>query len=512
MAIESAYNGPFAFFKKHFNGDYSLGRSYWVNTFLISLFAPLLGVLILPLLGENAPARYASTAVLLLTVLGVAAWVWAVSGTWASANKHVSRGGRQFWASAAKVMIVLGIFKTIGDIGNASSSLAEHWKVALGAQLGPPTQMQIRADGKSLLLKGGINDGTAEELSKALQLAPTVTTVVLSSQGGWVAQGNRVGKVIADRKLNTYVEQECTSACTIAFLAGVERAAEPNARVGFHSFRTVGADSSTASTELALVQETYRTAGMSPAFITKIAATPHDKMWYPTHEELLAEGILTRTTMGGETATMATLATTRETLNAEFKKVPAFSALAERYPQEFDRVVDKAWEQIQARRPDGEVTAAARAQIGKISEKLLPIVADTTLLDFNLLIAAQADALSKKSPEACVELVFPSGKPMNMAALLPKDLATRELELMTEMIRTSDPRNARRAPKQEAEQAIQRVLSQLTSEQIQMLVSEQQRSASHEGACKAVIAYLRALNSIPEKDRARTLRSIYSDS
>lgn len=512
MTNQIAYNGPFAFLKKHFNGDYSLGRSYWVNTFLISLFSPLLGILILPLLGENAPARYASAAVLILTTLGVVACVWAVSGTWASANKHVSRGGKQFWASAAKAMIVLGIFKTIGDIGNAGSSFVEHWNVALGAQLGPPTQMQIRADGKSLLLKGGINDGTAEELSKALQLAPTVTTVVLSSQGGWVAQGSRVGKVIADRKLNTYVEHECTSACTVAFLAGVQRVAEPDARIGFHSFRTIGADSSTASAELALVQETYKASGISPSFIAKIAATPHDKTWYPTHEELLAEGILTRTTMGGETATVSTLVTKRETLAAEFKKVPAFSALADKYPQEFDRVVDKAWEHVQARRPDGEVTAAARAQIGKIAAKLLPVVADSTLLDFNRLIGAQAEALSKKSPEACVELVFPSGKTMNTAALLPHNLALRELDLMAEMIRTSDPSNARRAPKQEAEQAIQRVLSQLTSEQIQMLVSEQQRTASHEGACKAVIAYLRALNSIPEKDRARTLRSIYSDS
>ena len=74
MPGEQTYQGPFAFFRKHLNGDYSLGRSYWVNTLLITLFAPLLGVLVLPLLSENAPARYASAAVLLLTSLGVAAW------------------------------------------------------------------------------------------------------------------------------------------------------------------------------------------------------------------------------------------------------------------------------------------------------------------------------------------------------------------------------------------------------------------------------------------------------
>jgi hypothetical protein len=34
MKVERTYFGPFAFFSRHFNGDYSLGRSYWVNTLL----------------------------------------------------------------------------------------------------------------------------------------------------------------------------------------------------------------------------------------------------------------------------------------------------------------------------------------------------------------------------------------------------------------------------------------------------------------------------------------------
>lgn len=32
----------------------------------------------------------------------------------------------------------------------------------------------------------------------------------------------------------------------------------------------------------------------------------HDKAWYPSHDELLAEGVFTRASLGGETATLAT--------------------------------------------------------------------------------------------------------------------------------------------------------------------------------------------------------------
>ena len=65
------YAGPFAFFRRHYNGDYSLGRSYWVNTLLVSLFAPAIGIILLPWLTEEFPARYGSIGVLLLTIFGV---------------------------------------------------------------------------------------------------------------------------------------------------------------------------------------------------------------------------------------------------------------------------------------------------------------------------------------------------------------------------------------------------------------------------------------------------------
>lgn len=505
------YKGPLAFFRRHYNGDYSLGRSYWVNTFLIQFFAPLLGILLLPWLGENFPARYGSVGVLLLTALGILAWAWAISGTWASANKHVARGGKQAWASATKVMIVLGVLRMIGEIGGMTGPFGEHWKVATGWQLGPDVTFQVRADGKSLLLKGGINDGTAESLSKALELAPSVTTVVLQSAGGWIRQGNMIAKVISERGLSTYVEQECSSACTIAFLAGKERAGEPNARIGFHSFKSIGADGFSANAiDASTAQETYRRAGLSPAFIAKVVATSHDKMWYPPHDELLAAGVFTRLSLGGETATLAISMPTREKLSVEFAKVPAFGSLAEKYPREFDVIVEKAWIQVQARRSDGEVMAAAQAQLGELITKLLPLATDTTLLDFTLLMAAQAAAMGERSPEACVELIFPTGKSINMVALMPPKLATRELELINKMIRTSDTRNAKRFPKAETDKIVQRVLARLSPAQIEFLVSDQLRANSPREACEAVVAYLTALNTIPENDRARSIRAIYS--
>jgi hypothetical protein len=183
------YAGPLAFFKRHYNGDYSLARSYWVNNTLVSWFAPLLGLLLLPWLVENFAARYASMGVLLITTLGVLAWFWAVSGTWASASKHVKRGGAGFWANAAKVMIVLGCVKTFGDMAKMTPVLMEHIQVASGHQLGPTVTLEVLADGKSIRLSGGINDGAAAVLVGNLASASRLGARPLATVRGSMAFG-----------------------------------------------------------------------------------------------------------------------------------------------------------------------------------------------------------------------------------------------------------------------------------------------------------------------------------
>jgi len=329
--IENAnYQGPLAFFRKHLNGDYSLGRSYWVNTFLVLLFAPALGLILAPLL-QDLPARYSSAAVLALTVLGLLAWVWAISGTWASANKHVQRGGKGGWASAAKVIIVLGIFRTVVDVGNMSESFDEHWRVALGDQPGPQYTIEVSGDGKSVVFEGGINDGAAEALTRALDMAPAVNTVVFNSMGGWVREGNLVANIISQRDLSTYVEGECTSACTIAFLAGRDRVVGPNAHVGFHQFKSVGEPGGDEGDQT-MARAVYERAGVSREFINRIVATPSEQVWYPAHNELLAENVITREITDGETKSLATRLRTRDAVNEDIESglIQGFKQAAEK--------------------------------------------------------------------------------------------------------------------------------------------------------------------------------------
>ena len=212
-------------------------------------------------------------------------------GTWISATKHTAAGGK--WGGAAKGMIILGILRVAGQVANDSGRLGEHWATLLGKQAGPQYAIHLGGDGKSLNITGGMNDGAADALTEALNLAPGVRTVSFDSGGGWIREGRLVAAVISERNLATHVDGECSSACTLAFLAGRERTVGPQGRIGFHQVRSIGRSDDERALDVTQTQSIYRSAGLPSDFVNKVTTTPPDKMWYPTLAELRAANVIT---------------------------------------------------------------------------------------------------------------------------------------------------------------------------------------------------------------------------
>ena len=285
------HRGPFGFLRRHWNGEYSLARSYWANTFLIALVAPGMGLLLFPLVADR-PARFSAAVVLLVTALGYASWFWSVRGTWISATKQTAAG--RGWGRVARVMIVLGALRIAGELRNEGGALAEQFAILLGKQLGPQYRIRPGRDAETIRVAGGMNDGAADALAAALERAPGVKTVIFDSGGGWVREGRLVAAVISGRGLQTHVDGECSSACTLAFLAGKERTLGPHGRLGFHQVRSIGRSDLGRLLDIGRTRETYQSAGLPPDFVERVAATPSEKIWYPTVAELRAARVITR--------------------------------------------------------------------------------------------------------------------------------------------------------------------------------------------------------------------------
>ncbi|RZI81869.1 MAG: hypothetical protein EOP38_17780 [Rubrivivax sp.] len=293
--------GP-GFFIKHLRGDYGLARAYWLHSVAFAWLLMYLAHLAFQHVGQMGPARYLSMAVLAFQPLALLVWTWSTVGTFMSAFKQVFGGhGSRFWAVVAIVSLSLGCIGMIRKLATMGPVMTAHWQVALGEQPGDAFTLEFRQDHRELVFTGGVNEGAAQALDKAImsQLG-TVNTLVLDSPGGWIGEGRRMAEVVRAHNLNTRVEKACMSSCTLVLLAGHERTAATEAQIGFHQARAIGEDrvAPTRGGRAGLARREeralYTKAGVTESFARRIVAVPFAQIWVPSHEELLKAQVLTR--------------------------------------------------------------------------------------------------------------------------------------------------------------------------------------------------------------------------
>jgi hypothetical protein len=149
--------------------------------------------------------------------------------------------------------------------------------LVFGAFAQPASAIEISKHAKdsaevnAILVKGVINQGDTFELQAYIASLPKKPHIVifLSSPGGNLAEGMKLGRFFYDRKIETAIETKtfCASACALAFLGGRDDSGKPlrtkaaNSGLGFHSFtREFDKDKSYTAEDLkVVVQRTQST-------------------------------------------------------------------------------------------------------------------------------------------------------------------------------------------------------------------------------------------------------------
>ncbi len=151
-------------------------------------------------------------------------------------------------------------------------------------------------DGTILRLNGTITFGLTRRAGELVETMPRLRTVVLTSHGGHIYEARGFAGVIRARSLATRAEGECSSACTLVFIAGAQRSLAPDARLGFHQY-ALEFDDGVLNVDPRKEQEKdirfFRQQGVSETFLTRIFERPSSELWYPTLEDLRAGGVLT---------------------------------------------------------------------------------------------------------------------------------------------------------------------------------------------------------------------------
>jgi hypothetical protein len=275
---------------RHWRGELSLPVSYWLNGILAAI-AISSSAFLFAALAEGAKLKAGAAMALGLTGFLIATSIvvaWQMVGIWRSATRHAAKG-KIFWAGAAKVMVLLGVARSVFGLGGTFVPLiADHIQIAMGDEQIGENYFRLLRNGTELEFVGGLKTGTAKEFERMLEAASQVRVVRLNSYGGRIAEADAMADAVRKRQLITYVSEHCESACTHIFLAGPQRWLGQKGKLGFHQPSIAGLDKEAIADVIKEEGRTLRSLGLPSEFVTKALATPSDQMWWPTHEELLA--------------------------------------------------------------------------------------------------------------------------------------------------------------------------------------------------------------------------------
>jgi hypothetical protein len=146
---------------------------------------------------------------------------------------------------------------------------------------------------------------------------PEVDSVIVSGGGGSTSAAYDIANKISEFGLSTTARNNCSSACTIIFLAGSRRELERGARLGFHRSSTSAKEhkdfywenKSEAGwvDEFAYAKHSYEDGqifartfidylvkrGVTLDFALRVLTYGQRDMWYPEFDTLLTAGVIT---------------------------------------------------------------------------------------------------------------------------------------------------------------------------------------------------------------------------
>lgn len=495
---------PRHYFVRHWLGDLSLGISYWINWGLIAGVIHLVLIAIVSeYVTQTESLRSHAQAYVLGVVAGVIPWVWGMVGSWRSSNKHVARGGRQGWASATKIMVILGIVGMTVQFGPYVPTLKEMGLIALGEDPIGGYKVTVLSDGKSILVRGVLREGAAREIEKLLDSAPAVNRLVLSSAGGRLFEGKQLAIAVKTRSLNTYVEDLCLSTCTFAFLAGKERAATPNAKIGFHMPSAPGSNPEMLRTGIQFMMNTYRQAGLPKEFLARVQETPGTSMWYPTMDELIEARVITRTSLGGETTIAFSTIRSKQEFLLALLKLPLLAAYQNRFPEFVNKIGDRAWVVKEQGGNDDQILNTMRAVTSEYYPRLLAQADDSSLESFTRIFVDQLKAARLISYDACVMLM--EGQ-LDITTVLPKQLFEREKAWTIEALNSQGVTNRR--TKQVTERAIQAVVSKMLPTFLDAVANPKNYQDQPGLLCDSTVALYDAALSLSSTQKAAALEGL----
>lgn len=284
------------YWRRHWRGEQELIWTLFVNLIVIGGLA-LLALQLISRLGESESIITETriyTAVGLLYLFIV--FPWQVTGAWRSVKRAASSHHSLFTRLLGYLAIAGFIATLVWQINVHQSVLEMRLKVAFGLPVIGDYELSYSPERNGIEFDGGMEYGAADSLNGLLLRYPDTDFIELNSLGGWVLEGRKMAMVIKLSGINTFVRGECSSACTLAYIAGNKRFMMEDGYLGFHSYANEFNNNPSIGLEEIYEWDIdfFQEQGVSIPFTNVMFDEPSSSMWYPPNETLLDHGVVHR--------------------------------------------------------------------------------------------------------------------------------------------------------------------------------------------------------------------------
>jgi hypothetical protein len=196
---------------------------------------------------------------------------------------------------------------------------------------------------------------------------------------------------------------------------------------------------------------------------------------------------------------------------SQLLELSVYQALKQHEPDSYARILEAFKDGIASKRPIEQIWAVTRPVVGEITAKRLPHASDSTLIKFAGHIVSSVGALHANGGTACFSYINPAhGEALDFTALLGKEAAQRELDLVAEVVTSAAGQN--RSPVSEAEGTadvevvIGNLLKKYSQEDLASLQNPNAPNLDKRKFCQITADLYREAMLLPEPRNARLFR------
>ena len=285
------------YFSRHWHGELSLAKSYWVNFWLLSIVLTFIVVFWITLSINENPVFYSRTMLIIMAVIYLIIYPWQIIGLWRSATNTTANTGKTFWPRIVKFLVIIGV------LGSFIAEMQDkEWYKQLyydAFVLSKAKNYDVSVKKSIITVNGDFDYGISDKVEKILKNDQSIKFIILNSDGGLLYEANKLSKLILLNSLNTHTNDGCRSACTIAYIAGNTRYIYKDADLGFHQYSIARPSARVDKlTLLDLLRDQeedakfFQKRGASKTFTDQMYKYEADDMWYPSINDLKHYGVV----------------------------------------------------------------------------------------------------------------------------------------------------------------------------------------------------------------------------